>query len=65
MSWLHDTIQPILKAKGVVGDYDVAELIEEIAENELYELWTLWLDKDEATWKSKSKKSFILWLKKL
>ena len=61
--WLSDKIEPILKAENIDDSFNVAQLIEKIAENTLYDLWVKWTGDEDVTWKSNNKESFVLWLK--
>ncbi len=61
--WLSNKIEPILKAENIDDSFNVAQLIEKIAENTLYDLWVKWTSDEDVTWKSENKESFILWLK--
>jgi len=62
--WLVDLVDPILRAMKVDDHFLVANLIQSITENLLYDLWVEWKDEDRVKWTSKSNKSFALWLSK-
>lgn len=61
--WLSNKIEPILKAENINESFNLAQLIEKIAENTLYDLWVKWTGDEDVNWKSNNKESFVLWLK--
>ena len=63
--WLYNQILPILRAnkEKSFDEWQLARLIQAIAEDELYDMWTQWIGEKEAKWSAKDNKSFILWIK--
>lgn len=68
-SWLSEVIRPTLRAikESYFNEYQMADHIQKIVENELYDLWIKWVSEEEVTMSKinpKSGDSFVIWLQK-
>ena len=63
MIWLQNIIEPILKAKKVIDPDQIAGLIQNIADDQLHDLWVEWVSDQNVKWSSKDKLSFTIWLR--
>ena len=65
--WLADVLHPTLRAlkDRYFDEYQMANHIQTIVENELYDLWIRWITEQEvymSKMNPKNGKSFVLWL---